>query len=117
MAAPITRGAAEENPERGSLGKRQPYPNGISSVSSVEIRAAWPDGNRREPRKSSVLTRVPDRDWDFVNPTHVRACFSTLALRDGTPNSLRQTSASTATPSRICWWEGLAKHNRNRQPE
>jgi hypothetical protein len=32
---------------------------------------------------------------------YIRA-FSTLALRAGTPNSLRQTSASTATPSRIC---------------
>jgi 3,4-dihydroxyphenylacetate 2,3-dioxygenase len=31
-----------------------------------------------------------------------QARFSTLALRAGTPNSLRQTSASTATPSRIC---------------
>ena len=28
--------------------------NGISGVSSVEIRAAWPDGSRREPRKNSV---------------------------------------------------------------
>ena len=45
-----------------------------------------------------------------------RACFSTFALLAGTPNSLRQTSASTATPSRICWCEGLAKHSRNRLP-
>jgi hypothetical protein len=35
-------GAAEEDPERGNLSKRQPHTqNGISSVSSVEIRAAW----------------------------------------------------------------------------
>jgi hypothetical protein len=45
-----------------------------------------------------------------------RACFSTFALLAGTPNSLRQTSASTATPSRICSCEGLAKHSRRRLP-
>src|SRR5205085_10289329 len=48
---------------------------------------------------------------------HPCARFSTLALRVGTPNSLRQTSASTATPSRICSCEGLAKHSRTRLPE
>ena len=44
------------------------------------------------------------------------ARFSTLALRAGTPNSLRHTSASTAMPSRICSCDGLAKHSRNRLP-
>ena len=42
------------------------------------------------------------------------ARFSTFALRSGTPNSRRQTSASTATPSRICSTEGLAKQSRRR---
>jgi DNA-binding XRE family transcriptional regulator len=46
----------------------------------------------------------------------LRARFSTFAIRSGTPNSLRHTSASTATPSRICSCEGLAKHSRSRLP-
>ncbi len=35
--------------------------NGISGVSSVEIRAAWPDGRKREPMKNSVR---PMRDLE-----------------------------------------------------
>src|SRR5262249_60853082 len=35
-------------------------------------------------------------------------------MRSGTPNSRRQTSASTAMPSRIACVEGLAKQSRNR---
>src|SRR6202030_889244 len=39
---------------------------------------------------------------------------STLAIRFGTPNSRRQTSAKAATPARMASWDGLAKHNRVR---
>src|ERR1700737_571951 len=46
----------------------------------------------------------------------VRAPASTFAILAGTPNSLLHTSASTATPSRICWCDGLAKHSRSRLP-
>ena len=34
-----------------------------------------------------------------------RSCLSTFALLAGTPNSRRQTSASMATPSRICSYQ------------
>ena len=40
--------------------------------------------------------------------------FSTLALRSGTPNSRRQTSASTATPCLMVSGSGLAKQRRSR---
>jgi hypothetical protein len=61
-------------------------------------------------RSAKSNLKSPD-EFDF---RHAR--FSTLALLAGTPNSLRQTSAKTATPSRICWCEGLAKHSLKRQP-
>jgi len=47
-------------------------------------------------------------------PDHQLLLRSTFALRLGTPNSLRQTSASAATPSRISCTDGLAKHSRKR---
>src|SRR6202161_3425538 len=48
-------------------------------------------------------------DWSG----HALTC-STLAIRFGTPNSRRQTSASAATPARMASWDGLAKHSRVR---
>ena len=43
-----------------------------------------------------------------------RQAFSTLALRSGTPNSRRQTSASTSTPFLMVSGSGLAKQRRSR---
>ena len=62
-------------------------------------------------RRDAIRPRWPRQG------AQLRARFSTFAIRSGTPNSLRQTSASTATPSRICSCEGLAKHSRSRLPE
>src|SRR6185437_1545872 len=54
---------------------------------------------------------IEDRQ-DALLSSHGHApARSTLALRAGTPNSLRQTSASTAIPSRISSCVGLAKHS------
>src|SRR5258707_1129651 len=60
-----------------------------------------------------VKTHVGAISFRLV-PHTTPARFSTFALRAGTPNSLRQTSASAATPARMVSCEGCAKHNRIR---
>ena len=110
----------------------QPAPEqdrpGIERQQPREERRGAP-GNRRgddegDPRAMLRLSPGHSKScllpgYDRPDPvrSQVRARFSTLAMRSGTPNSLRQTSASTATPSRICSCEGLAKHSRSRLPE
>ena len=51
-----------------------------------------------------------------VSSHQLRARVSHSRSLAGTPNCLRHTSASTATPSRICSRDGLAKHSRSRLP-
>src|SRR6267378_6860282 len=79
--------------------------------------------DRCRPRERKILyppeTDVADKRGEIFpleTGIYARACFSTFAILAGTPNSLRHTSASAATPSRICSWDGLAKHSRNRLP-
>ena len=69
-------------------------------------------GARAEYRQSSTVGFVKNvsAGWPYERP----AAFSTLAIRLGTPNSRRQISASTATPSRMSACDGLPKHSRIR---
>ena len=82
--------------------------------------ASWPRSKRAKATSRSCgccgsrwCFAANSVSCDRLSPSaQLRARFSTLAIRSGTPNSLRQTWASTATPSRICSCEGLAKHSR-----
>jgi hypothetical protein len=68
------------------------------------------------PAVSILASRELPKRGPRDGAPHAGACVATLAIRAGTPNSLAQTSASTAMPSRISSWEGLAKHSRSRLP-
>lgn len=67
---------------------------GHVSIVLLLLRRLAP-GDPQQP--AAGLTPAPQRRARRSQPR----AFSTFAIRVGTPNSLRQTSASTATPSRI----------------
>ena len=83
------------------------YVLGMLTGGSLWALFRWAlEGSKRNGR------RHPDRERGWAQD-----CWSarvTLALRVGTPNSLRHTSASTAMPSRISSSVGLAKQSRRR---
>src|SRR6202012_3414422 len=88
-----------EHPKVGSV-----HSQFLSSPGAILQDCGDPHHSRR-----LVLILRPSAD-------QARPRFSTLALRAGTPDSRWHTSASPATPSRICSGEELAKHSRSRLP-
>ena len=89
-------------------------------VEHVASRAAWILVHRHSGRRSWARLECTARAvaLEGLAPSSrsdgLYSSRCTLAMRSGTPNSRRQTSASVATPARIASCEGLAKHSRVR---
>src|SRR5450631_3560381 len=98
MTAPMTKAPPTSARSAGISWNASHTQKGISGVSSVAIRDACPDGNRREPRKNKVR---PNATWKNPNIARTKTSAPVTAVMDCAKGMRRQDTDVIKPPWRL----------------